>query len=473
MKTVNLFICLLVSIFSIGQDIEKRLATAIKGLEADPQFKHAILSMYVVDSKTGKVMYDKNSQVGLAPASCQKVVISVSAFEILGKDFHYTTYIGTDPAGDNSFDAGSLFIIGQGDPTFGSWRWKNTTDSVVLLKIASVLKKNKLNRFERNLYIEDTYYGLQTLPDGWIWQDIGNYYGAACFGFNWHENQYDLVLQPGQNEGWPATIISTHPTLQDFNFTNTITTGPKGSADNGYIYTSPYSSFAITKGTIPAQEGNFTISGSMSNPSKIFRNILVSYLKKSGITIQPISYSYAENLLSDKPVYKATHYIDSLLSPSLDSINYWFLKKSVNLFGESLLKSIAVKYHPYGLSDRIYDTAIRIVKNFWSDKGIDPSALNIIDGSGLSPANRVTTNALVTVMQYARQQNWFSSFYDALPELNGIKMKDGYINGVRSFTGYVKSNAGAEYTFSFIVNNFDGSAGTIREKMWKLLDILK
>jgi D-alanyl-D-alanine carboxypeptidase/D-alanyl-D-alanine-endopeptidase (penicillin-binding protein 4) len=76
-------------------------------------------------------------------------------------------------------------------------------------------------------------------------------------------------------------------------------------------------------------------------------------------------------------------------------------------------------------------------------------------------------------MQYARQQSWFPSFYYALPETYGIKMKDGYITGVRSYTGYVKSKSGTEYTFSFIVNNFDGSAGTVREKMWKLLDILK
>ncbi len=33
-------------------------------------------------------------------------------------------------------------------------------------------------------------------------------------------------------------------------------------------------------------------------------------------------------------------------------------------------------------------------------------------------------------------------------------MKDGYINGVRSYTGYVKSKSGEEYTFSFIVKQF-------------------
>ena len=76
-------------------------------------------------------------------------------------------------------------------------------------------------------------------------------------------------------------------------------------------------------------------------------------------------------------------------------------------------------------------------------------------------------------MQYAQKQDYYASFYSALPKQNGIKMKSGYIGGVRSYTGYVTSSSGAEYIFSFIINNFYGSAGAVREKMWKLLDILK
>jgi D-alanyl-D-alanine carboxypeptidase/D-alanyl-D-alanine-endopeptidase (penicillin-binding protein 4) len=141
----------------------------------------------------------------------------------------------------------------------------------------------------------------------------------------------------------------------------------------------------------------------------------------------------------------------------------------VNLFGEAFVKTIAFEKKGFGSTD----SGLAVIRNYWSNKGIEKSELKIIDGSGLSPANRVTTHALVTVMQYAKKQNWFSSFYDALPEANNIKMKDGYISGVRSYTGYVKSRSGQEYTFAFIVNNFDSNPGTVREKMWKLLDILK
>ena len=33
------------------------------------------------------------------------------------------------------------------------------------------------------------------LLDGWIWEDIGNYYGAGVSGLNWHENQYDRKIK--------------------------------------------------------------------------------------------------------------------------------------------------------------------------------------------------------------------------------------------------------------------------------------
>lgn len=475
MRTVYLFVGLIVSSLCFAQKNESRLATAFKNFEADSQFKHASISLYVVESKTGKIIFDKNSQLGLAPASCLKVVTSVSAFEMLGKDFRYITYIGKDHSMQDlaKYDAGCLFIIAGGDPTLGSWRWGSTTDTIIFSKIAASLKKHKLTSFSENLIVEDYLYGFTALPEGWIWQDIGNYYGAACFGFNWRENQFDLVLNPGEKPGYPANINTIKPFLYDVRIKNGIYTGKSGSGDNAYIYSSPFSNTIITKGTVPFQKEPFTISGSMPNPSNVFKNDLLQYLAKNNISFKGQSYSAIESVINNTPVHKATHIIDSILSPPLDSMNYWFLKKSVNLYGEAFLKSLVKNRKGVDMGDNTYDTGINIIKNFWQGRGIEKSALNIIDGSGLSPANRVTTHALVTVMQYAKKQNWYSSFYNALPDQNGMRMKSGFIGGVRSYTGYIKSKSGTEYTFAFIINNYDGNPGTVREKMWKLLDILK
>jgi serine-type D-Ala-D-Ala carboxypeptidase/endopeptidase (penicillin-binding protein 4) len=97
----------------------------------------------------------------------------------------------------------------------------------------------------------------------------------------------------------------------------------------------------------------------------------------------------------------------------------------------------------------------------------------MVDGSGLSPLNRITTSAQVRVLRYARSQPWFPAFYNSFPEFNGMKMKSGTISGVKGFSGYHSSKTGQEYVFSFVVNNYNGSASSLVQKMYKVLDELK
>jgi serine-type D-Ala-D-Ala carboxypeptidase/endopeptidase (penicillin-binding protein 4) len=470
MRLLFFCICYCLSSAIHAQAIATPLTTAIKKLEADMQFSNAIISMYVAESTTGKVVFSKNEQVGLAPASCQKVITSATAFELLGKNFSYKTFIGYDYGNaDTAKNKGSLFIIGSGDPTLGSRRWKTTTEVVFFNYVTDVLIKNKCTNFLDNLVAQDFMYGADIIPDGWIWQDIGNYYGAGCYALNWKENEYNMVLQPGAKEGDAAQLLHTNPVLYNVTFNNTITTGKAGSGDNAYIYAAPFNNTIIASGTVPLQKNTFTIRGSMPYPAGTLATTLQAHLTRKGINFKNAAFGALEQSLKNLPFRLCTHILDSITSPPLDSINYWFLKTSVNLFGEAFVKTIGYKKNYNGSTAN----GINIIKDFWSNKGISNAALNIIDGSGLSPANRVTTKALVTVMQYARQRPWFTSFYAALPEINGIKMKDGYINGVRSYTGYITGKNNVTYTFSFIVNNFNGSPATVREKIWKVLDVMK
>ena len=463
--TIFFFVCSGV----VAQRIEVKLSAALRGLEVDPQFKHAILSMYVVDSKTGRIVYEKNSQVGLAPASCQKVVTSVSAFEILGKDYYYKTKIAHDGnINDNVLD-GNLYIIASGDPTFGSWRWNDTDSTSIKQKLIQIFKTAGIGKINGNVIIDESKWESQATPGGWPWEDVGNYYGAGARGFNWYENQYDLMLKPGMHPGDPVNILSSKPVLQWVNWVNELKTGPVGSGDNSIIYLPEEGVTGYLRGTIPAGKESFTISGATPIAANPFINMLVNLFDSMHIINRGGFRVLNTVSMNQEKLPLMTKELSTLTSPPFDSINYWFLKRSVNLYGEALVKTIAFQKAKFGSTA----TGLSIIKDFWNTKGIDNSALHIIDGSGLSPSNRVTTNALVMVMQYARSMSWFTSFFNALPDLNGIKMKDGYISGVRAFTGYVKSKDGKDYTFSFIVNNFDGSAGTVKEKMWKVLDILK
>jgi serine-type D-Ala-D-Ala carboxypeptidase/endopeptidase (penicillin-binding protein 4) len=471
MKKLLIVIGLIISIESIGQNISKQLQDAYQMFEKDSQLSNAISSLYVIDAKTGEVVFDKNSRIGLATASTLKIITAATAYELLGKEFRYKTQIAYDGKIEKGVLNGNLFLIGSGDPTFGSWRYSSTKRDDVINEIVTQIRSKKIKRIDGKFYLDESRFSFQPLPAGWIWEDIGNYYGAGTWAINWNENQYNLILNPGKKVGDTTEIVKTDPEREEgaFELYNQITTGEKGSGDNGYIFLSPYSIFGFTEGTIPLQQNNFSISGSMNYPSIFLAKEIENSFAKNNIDLSKAVKVYAEKLINNRrwPIYKDpifTHY-----SPSLDSIIYWFLKKSINLYGEALTKTFAYQKNGFGETGK----GVEIIKNFWKEKGIAPTELNIVDGSGLSPLNRVTTHAQVMVLKYAKDQTWFNGYYDAFPEYNGMKMKSGTISDVKAFCGYQKSKDGNEYIFSFLVNNYNGSSSSLVQKMYKVLDELK
>jgi serine-type D-Ala-D-Ala carboxypeptidase/endopeptidase (penicillin-binding protein 4) len=173
--------------------------------------------------------------------------------------------------------------------------------------------------------------------------------------------------------------------------------------------------------------------------------------------------------LQQQPIAGSEKVIYKHQSPSLDSIAYWFLQKSINLYGEALIQSIALKQTGAASTP----AGVKALLEFWRTRGIDEGAMHILDGSGLSPLNRVSSKALATALLYARKQPWYPAFYKALPTINGQHMKSGFIEGARSYAGYQHSKDGHDYVFAIIVNNYEGASSAINRKLWTFLDTLK
>jgi serine-type D-Ala-D-Ala carboxypeptidase/endopeptidase (penicillin-binding protein 4) len=464
LKKLFLLSILFYSIQLHAQDVKSLFNNAYKKFAANKVFRHATISLLVIDNSTGKNITSVNSETGLAPASCQKVITASTSFELLGHNYTYKTNLGYTGKIINGVLNGDIIIRGTGDPTLGSWRHSATTEENIIAEFKNAISQQGINEINGHIYADESAWKGEVTPDGWIWEDIGNYYGAGARAINWRENQYDLFLKSGNNIGDTVKFVNTNPAfIAGLNVMVLATSAEKGSGDNSYIFIPQTNTYTYVRGTIPVNENHFVISGAMPQPAIQLAITLEAALRK--IPVDSVSKNYSELQFNHDSVN--IFYIHQ--SPDLDSIIYWFLKKSINLYGEALIKTLAYQFTKVGATD----SGVAIVKNFWSKKGIEPSAMNIIDGSGLSPANRITTSTLVSVMQYAKKQNWFPSFYNGLPEINGIKMKSGSIGGVVSYTGFIKSKKGTDYTFAFIINNYDGSANDVREKMWGLLDLLK
>ena len=465
-KALTSFYFLVLTFDFFGQTINQKLQKAFTAFEKDSQLNHAISSLYVIDATTGQVVFDKNSQIGLAPASTQKIITSVTAFELLGKDYRYKTELGYNGEKGNDMLKGDLFVTGSGDPSLGSWRWKQTSEDVIINEMLIAIEVAGIKKITGRMYADVSNWDMNQINDGWIWQDIGNYYGAGLTSLIWRENQFDVHLKSGKNIGDPVEIRNYTPQLYTYNYMSALTSAKKGSGDNAYIYIQP----RVIKGTIPVDENDFIISGAMPNGHFQFSATLADSLSKRGFGKMIFPSVIEEKSSPDKLNYSSnkkvlyTHY-----SPSLDSIVYWFNKKSINLYGEALIKTFAYEKNGFGSTD----SGVVIVQNFWKEKGLDKDELGIVDGSGLSPLNRVTTHSQVEILRYAKTKDWFPYFYNSLPEYNGMSMKSGTIRGVKGFCGYHKAKNEKEYIFSFLVNNYNGSASALVNKMYKVLDILK
>ncbi|RYD79744.1 MAG: D-alanyl-D-alanine carboxypeptidase/D-alanyl-D-alanine-endopeptidase [Sphingobacteriales bacterium] len=470
MKFLMFLACLSFNFSGQSQSVADKLDAAMKLMEKEDQFAHASIGLYVINSKTGAVVFDKNAQLGLAPASTQKVVTSAAAYELLGKDFTYSTGLSYDGTVSNNILKGDIIIHASGDPTLGSWRWNSTSKDSLFAALATAFKQKNIKFVNGLIELHNSAWESQATPNGWIWEDVGNYYGAGAHILNWHENSYNLELKPGKNVGDSVKILKMEPPISLLSMINELKTAKAGSGDNAIIYLPERGMIGVLRGTIPAGTDKFVIKGSMPMPETIFVNEMRRGLLKSSILLNAKLKPYLTKKSGQKPaLLRNIVQLHSFSSPPLDSINYWFMKESINLYGEAFIKTIA--HHKKGFGSTA--DGLDIIKELWKSKGIKAAELKIKDGSGLSPANRLTPHALVEILQYASKQSWFNSFHHSLPLQNGIKMKSGYIGGVRSYAGYVKSKTGEEYTFAFIINNFDGSPSSVREKMWKMLDLLK
>jgi D-alanyl-D-alanine carboxypeptidase/D-alanyl-D-alanine-endopeptidase (penicillin-binding protein 4) len=463
----------LVSLFIIAgqafaQPLQQKLQAAFNKLQADSQCRYASLSLTVLDVKTGETVFAASPNMGLATASTLKTITTITAFNLLGKDFQYQTQVGYN--GSISADgtlAGDVIIKGEGDPTLGSWRYENTHENYLLSLMVDALKKAGIKKINGRVIGDESVFGSQSIPEGWIWQDIGNYYGAGTSGLCWRENQFDIKLKTGA-AGSPVTVINTIPAVPYLAFKSELLNAPASTGDNAYAYLPVNSNVMYLRGTYAIDQAKKSISAALPDPAFDAAFRLNDTLARLGIPVSGGPASAATLTVKNLPIPHITVNLTTLLSPKLSQVIYWLNQKSINLYAEQLLKTIAWKTGKLPSTQN----GVEVEQNFWKQKGIDPHSLNIVDGSGLSPGDRVTTLTMATILQSAKAADWFPDFYESLPTYNNMKMKSGSIANVLTYAGYQTYN-GRELCFSIMVNNFNGAGRGVREKIFRVLDEMK
>lgn len=471
MKRKTVLLLSLLIFFNGGlfaQSLHEQLQRALDRFQADGQCRYASVSLTVLDAQTGQPVFTLNPDMGLATASTLKTITSITAFNLLGKEFQYETQFGYSGAiGADGTLHGNVIIQGAGDPTLGSWRYESMHENHILTLMVAALQRARIKKIDGGIIGDDSIFGSQHIPPGWIWMDVGNYYGAGTSGLCWRENQFDIKLRTGSS-GTPITVARTVPTMPYMDFKSELVNGPAGSGDDAYAFLPVGNKMMYLRGSYAVDEYKRAISAAIPDPAYDAAYRLEDTLKGLGLSISGEPESTGTLAARGLEPPKINTVLTSIPSPALSQIIYWLNHKSINLYAEQLLKTMAWKEG----KEPSTDNGVEVVKNFWKARGIDPNSLNIFDGSGLSPGDRVTTMTLATILHTAKQAAWFSDFYSSLPTYNNMKMKSGSIINVLTYAGY-QTHDGRELCFSFMVNNYNGPTHQIREKMFRVLDVLK
>lgn len=136
------------------------------------------LSIQIVSLPDGKVLYEKNPNHLLNPASNVKLVTAAAALHQLGPEYTFRTEVWSDSPIDRKGAINNLWIKGYGDPFF-------VTEE--LRSVVEQLRRAGLRRIGGKLFVDDGWFDDDSLityssnRDGQIYRTTT---GALSFNFN-------------------------------------------------------------------------------------------------------------------------------------------------------------------------------------------------------------------------------------------------------------------------------------------------
>ncbi len=450
-----------------------QISTVIEGWKADKDLKSATLSFCVIDTKTGEVIAELNSHQYVIPASTQKVITTGAALGTLGAGYRYSTKIyhtGTFSK-ETGIINGDIIIYGTGDPTLQSENFTKDTNQVTD-KWAQVLKEKGVKEIKGKI-IGDASFFDRSIPGNWIWADINNYFGVAPCGLSYNDNKFKIIYT-SKEAGSKATVEKTIPAYCNGTICINSNVIAKGTEDDAFVFGDPFSYTKEVAGKIPPNKSNFEVEAALPDPALLCAEKFSNSLAKVGIkyNAKAIESNYKR---PDSTITKQL--LHSHWSPSLDRIIFFTNLKSNNHYCETILRSVGRGSMYLGID---------AVKAYWQKKGLDVNELFMVDGSGLSRANTVTTNFQASLLnKIYNDSSLYKIFNASLPVAgksgsmsnigkgklieNNMRAKTGYINRARGYCGYVRSKSGKDLAFSVLFNNYNCSAKDAKVKIEKFL----
>jgi D-alanyl-D-alanine carboxypeptidase/D-alanyl-D-alanine-endopeptidase (penicillin-binding protein 4) len=360
---------------------------------------------YLVKSETKTIGH--REQELFIPASTLKILTSLVALELLGPQFRFETHFYVDKTQN-------LYIKGYGDPFLTSEE---------ILSICSSLKNLGLSSIQ-NVFLDTTIFRDEPTP-----------------GSNNSTNPYDAPYG-SLAVNFNSLAINKHP---------------DGTIESGEPQTPTLPLMTKLGKDLPPGSQRINIAllsptDHISAPLQYAGELFSAQLKRSGISIQ--------NGFKVKPVPSS---LPPILihknSKTLEGVLYECLYYSNNFIANQLFLSCGL--YKYGSPASLDKSRSAVTHYLESTLGLSPLQITVDDGSGLSRKNRISTEALVKILDR------FKPYSRLLRKKDGVLLKSGTMTGVYCYGGYMIDKDKLT-PFAILLNQSNNTRDNLLERLQAL-----
>jgi D-alanyl-D-alanine carboxypeptidase/D-alanyl-D-alanine-endopeptidase (penicillin-binding protein 4) len=346
-------------------------------------------AVLVADPK-GHIIFSKNADIQLIPASTLKVFTALVAIHYLGPDFKFFTEFYMDRHSN-------LKIKGYGDPLLIS---ETVEEMIHRLSMILYAEFNIIN----NLVLDDSYFDASTVIPGvnvsYEPYDAPN--GALCVNFN-------TVNFKRNKNGVYVSAESQTPLL-------------------------PFIQSRVKASQM--DHGRIVLSSQRNEATRYAGHLFLYFLKKDGIRLNGGIKMGKVRKEADKLIYK---YVSSF---SLLQTISKLLEYSNNFIANQLLITAGAKvYGPPGNLEKGLRAALIYAKNI-----LEINHVQIEEGSGISRKNRISARDFYKILKA------FIPHYFLMRQTDKVYFKTGTLKGIHSRVGYIKKKNGELYPFVLMIN---------------------
>lgn len=446
----------------------RSIAADIDLLLTDNFFRSCQIAVDIYDLSSKEIVYRKNHKQLLHPASNMKILSSAAGLFFLGPDYEFTTGIWYTGELNDSVLVGDLYYVGGFDPDFTSKNLDSLSGEIAGLGISSITG----SIIGDVSMMDSLFWG-----EGWMWDDDPETDFPYMTPLIVNDGAVMIEYMPGE-EGAPA-IIKTIPESDYFEIENnsvTISdTTKKFTVTREWI---DRSDKIIIEGNIDTSAAADTIRLNLVNSTEYFLTMAKESLIRNDVEV---SGGIKVSVLPENSEKLITH------SRTYREVIVNLNKESDNLSAEMTLRALSKNKSNKPASA---DVGVELIDSLICIVGLNPRTYRLVDGSGVSHYNLVSTELLTDLLKY---------FYFDTPELytilkesfpisgvdgtlknrmenseayNRVYAKTGTLSGVSCLSGYITSERGTEFVFSIMIQNFVGSAEDARHIQDRICNIL-